>query len=269
MSTAKASALLLLTVVACGPSGPTTRTRPATGAPDASPGPEASAPAPASNVAAPLTPDAAPAPVAPADAARTAAPDVAPAVVPDAAPAPAPDAAPASKPVAFTFDGDLQGWYLVEAKPATLTPTVRWSNAVGDPKPGSMELTIPFTGANQDASVEVVMTAGANLAGKTLSFRVRLASGLTGDATNPGSIRGFAKSGEAQIWAQGPSVSVPGAAQAGQWFTVTMGLSTPEWTDPKLAYDPRDVRSFGVQVLTGGAGSFKSALLNIDSVEVH
>jgi hypothetical protein len=89
--------------------------------------------------------------------------------------------------VNYTFDTGTEGWVVNKrASDANLgagvpdggsLPTVSFAESDGDPSPGSLRLTVAFTGLWQYAAAGVVFGQARDLSGKTLHARVRLVSG--------------------------------------------------------------------------------------------
>jgi hypothetical protein len=93
------------------------------------------------------------------------------------------------QPVNYTFDHGTDGWVLNKREGTSYAnlgagvpdggspPTVSFAVSDGDPSPGSLRLTLAFTGPWQYAAAGVVLGQARDLSGKTLHARVRRVSG--------------------------------------------------------------------------------------------
>ncbi len=176
--------------------------------------------------------------------------------------------------LSYTFDSNTQGWSILMGSGASTPAGLQsssglvWANDQGDPSPGALKLSIPFDSINEftAVSIDVGGSSPLNLSGKTLSVRVRLASGLSSDPSHPGGVKAYAKGGSGWAWANGPW-SNTGADQLGSWHIATLALSSPDYQD--AGYTATDVREIGVQVCTAGAGNAAPAVIYIDSVVIQ
>lgn len=164
----------------------------------------------------------------------------------------------------WTFDDTIEAWAISYADPSSLTDdaTLSWDASSGDPSNGSLELVIPFSGVNQKLDVSTALT-GEDLSGQVLSAKVRLDSGLGSDAENPGGAKLYVKTGEGYVYADGGWVNLD---TAGTWVTLTIDVSTPAGYVAPGTYEPSDVREVGIEIATGGDGTFTSATLHVDTV---
>ncbi len=179
-------------------------------------------------------------------------------------------------PVAqFNFDADEEGWAVLEgdgaSMPASLQTdtTVEFSDAEGNPAPGSLKVTVPFTGAEEQVSIALNVPDGEtwDYTGKKLSFKVMLESGLTEDTMNPGGVRAFAKGGPDWTWAAG-TWNNAGAEEIGKWLTPTIDFTNP--SESNEGYLSTDVRQIGIQINTGGLGeTYTTAVVYIDTATVQ
>src|SRR5258708_7096116 len=111
----------------------------------------------------------------------------------------------------YSFDADVEGWKVQYTRATAGTPVPLASvmlshNATdGEPTPGSLELSIPFTAAGQNVDVGANPT-GVDLRNKTLTARIKIVSGFE-DPTDlmmaPAIARLYAKSGASYIYANG------------------------------------------------------------------
>src|SRR4029077_16170914 len=133
--------------------------------------------------------------------------------------------------VRFGFDTDAQGWAFsdfndpasgitnlaVVPPPGGSPPTLVWTGADGDPAPGALRLTVGFTAFDQSVDAQVNLPPpGADLAGKTLHARVRLASG----SRPQGAIQFHASTGPSFIY--GSTFFNAGILASGQWVPIDL-----------------------------------------------
>lgn len=146
----------------------------------------------------------------------------------------------------YAFDGNLQGWQLYATSPERLFSGTRVAHDAqnGDQTPGVLEIGAPFDAPNQKVEVQVTFDP-VNLTGRTLHARVRLGSGLGGDANHPGGIKLFAKSGDDYAYASGAWTLLP---PGGGWLDVTLDCDDPILVPEE--FDPSTVRQVGVELRT-------------------
>jgi len=174
----------------------------------------------------------------------------------------------------YSFDADVEGWKVQYTGATTGTPVPMASvmishNATdGEPTPGSIELSIPFTAAGQNVDVGANPT-GVDLRGKTLTARIKIVSGFEGpmDLTMaPAIARLYAKSGAAYIYANGQFNNL---TAVGTWIPITFVVSMPDFVamSDAGAWDPSNVTEIGVQLETSGTTTTAStAVVRIDTV---
>jgi hypothetical protein len=192
----------------------------------------------------------------------------------------------------FDFAADIEGWVFVYAEPPTLiataaTPTgdagvdagppappegvatATHDAAVGDPlgNPGSVLLQLPFSGPAQKIEFEGNVDMGGtglNLAGRSISARVKVDAGLTADPMNPGGVKIYVKTGPTSLYADSAYINIlPG----GDWQTFTWAnVSNASYVATPGVHTPTDVRQIGLEFDTGGAGLYTAATIHLDSV---
>ena len=175
----------------------------------------------------------------------------------------------------WTFDdGGLGGWafntYQTSADPfldadmgldpnnlsaqgaPTLDPTV------GNP-PGSMMVTIPFTGYNQKADYHVAPTNFSipDLTNKVLTLTAKLEltddGGYPFDKSAPAGIVIYIKTGGSYIWGQAPWANI--TDDATKWFTYTFDVTNGfDPVNTKTGFDPSSIDEIGFFIDTGGCG---------------
>jgi hypothetical protein len=150
--------------------------------------------------------------------------------------------------LSHTFDTSLQG-YVAESSvvDAGVPPVLTWDSAVGDPSPGSLELTSDFTDYNQTTDVAVTIAPLANLTGKVLHAKVRLDANDGGASFPAGYVQLHASSnsGTAYIYASGPGTPLT----AGVWTDVSFDLAAPNFA--QAGFDPSLIVDVGLQIGTG------------------
>ncbi len=191
----------------------------------------------------------------------------------------------------FDFEENTEGWTYVYAEPPTLitpvpvvgdagveagapppaaegTATVAY-DSVGDPagQGGSLVLGLPFAAPNQKISIEVNAgdgTTGVSLAGRRLTARIRIDSGLATDPNNPAGLKLYVKTGATSLYADSGFLNIlPGT----DWQTFTwQNVSTPVYVDPAGTHTPIDVRQIGIEFATGAAGVYTAATIHLDTV---
>jgi hypothetical protein len=171
----------------------------------------------------------------------------------------------------FTFDTSTQGWYvfwagLGDAGASSCSVTV--STTQGDPSPGSLELLVPFNGPSQQVNLGYVFVDAADLSGRTMTMRVKLVSGLSGEAT-PGWALPFAQDSNYN-WADNGGVNLYPAGDAGDgWTTLTMHLDHPAG-NVAASYSSSSIHNVGVQFATAwNAADCSEADILIDTVVIQ
>jgi endoglucanase len=178
--------------------------------------------------------------------------------------------------VNFTFDRQPQGWVLNNYADTNYTnlgagvpsgsspPSVSINSLDGNPNPGSLQITAPFTAFDQYVDPVVnIGTPGLNLIGKTLHAYVRLASGSLAQ----GGLHLHASTGSNWTW--GSTEWVNGdSLSAGSWVPLTLDLSAVTQT----GFDPSQVVQIGIQFYSGfssNGGTYANGgpvVLEIDTV---
>ena len=176
----------------------------------------------------------------------------------------------------WTFDdGGLGGWtfnsYQTSADPmldadmgldpnnlsAQGAPTL--DPAAGSP-PGSMMVTIPFTGYNQKADyhVSVIPSPAADLKNKVITLMAKLEptadGGIPFSKSAPAGLVVYIKTGPNYIWGQNTWANINDATK---WYTYTFDVSNgydPQNTKVDAGYDPSSIDEIGFFIDTGGCG---------------
>ncbi len=134
--------------------------------------------------------------------------------------------------------------------PTAAATTAVWDGTEGSPSPGSLKVSAPFSGWNQNVDFRTAtLMPVQNWTGKKFHVRVKVASGFVNDMYVQGGAQPYVKTGTAYTWG---SVWTNIAAGS-QWQEFTIDLST------LTAIDPTMVIEFGMQ-LASGAGNTMAAL---------
>ncbi len=149
--------------------------------------------------------------------------------------------------------------------------SVLWDGQVGSPEPGSLQIHLPCNAYGQFVDYQFILPVIRDMGGKTLSVMLRLDSGFSPDATAPGYVLLYAKSGDNWDWGQAAAVHVA-PSSAGQWIQYTMPMSALA-AGSSNNFDPGYVKAVGLQINTG-AGTGASApptpaTFHLDSIGVQ
>ncbi len=191
-------------------------------------------------------------------------------------PASPPASAAGGPDVNFTFDREPQGWTFSTYADSTYTnlaasvpdggtaPNLTVNSSDGSPNPGSLMITVTFTGFDQyiDAVVNYA-PPGLNLSGKTLHAQVRLVSG----SFAAGGLQFHASTGSSYTWGSTTWVNAD-SLPIGTWVPLTLDLSAVT----SSGFDPTQVVQMGIQFFPGfssNGGTFVSTgptVFEIDTV---
>jgi hypothetical protein len=147
--------------------------------------------------------------------------------------------------------------------PATGTK-LELDTADGSPAAGSAKLSIPFSMPGEEMLFAKLYTPGVNLAGTTVSAKVKLDSGLITGPTDTGTAFIALTSGAAYTWAPGTSITLDPTAG---WQTLTLLANAPSPGLP-TEYEPCDIREIDVIVRTGDTGMYRAAVVHIDTIAI-
>jgi hypothetical protein len=163
----------------------------------------------------------------------------------------------------YTFDSSTEGWTLYATSPDRLESgtEIRYDSQNGDKTPGALRMNAPFDGSNQKIEVQANFEP-IDMRGRTIVARVRLGSGLSSDATNPGGIKLFVKTGDAYNYASGAWTYLrPGEG----WVDVTFDCEAPVLVPTE--FDASSVRQVGVELRTfTETTSVSPAVVYLDAV---
>jgi len=190
-----------------------------------------------------------------------------------------------------TFDTDLQSWTLSDYVDATyfnwgattnpdsgvgldggVAPTLAWSSSTGDPNPGSLRVTVTFTGFRQYIDPQVLLSPPQDFSGthKTVKARIRLVSG-----TFPsGGVQFHVSSGttapNAYVYVSSQFINST-SLTPGNWISISLVTDAVTPADGRI-FDPTQIVQIGVQFTTGDPGAsgtptFGEAVFEIDTVQ--
>jgi hypothetical protein len=154
----------------------------------------------------------------------------------------------------------------LNAPGSTMKPTIAFDDAVGNPNPGALRITAPYSGSNQYVDVQKDFGSSnlQNLAGKTLYVRIRATEGTF-------------MGGGVQVYAITTNNFVFGGkftnfVANSNWQEFNVNVSAPTngaGASPSSGYDPTQVRLFGVQLNSGASGATSAPVtFHIDSFSV-
>jgi hypothetical protein len=164
----------------------------------------------------------------------------------------------------YTFDTGQEGFAVGVLNPTTLAaPTLSWDSAVGNPTPGSLSLSATFTGASQGVAVNKALSTPLDLTGQLLNVSVRVDTDPAASSSNPAGVQLFVKSGPQYIYANNGWTNLA----AGGWMNLVFDPSAPGYTGTAdgSTFDPADIRELGIEMDTGGSGTFGAGAIHIDN----
>jgi hypothetical protein len=168
----------------------------------------------------------------------------------------------------MTFDADVENWAITYSEPEGLMTDsqIAHNAAEGDPAAGCLEVTVPYTAAEQKLFVSYTPATPLNMTGTTITAMVQLAAGLTTDPSAPGGAKLYVKTGDDYVWADGGWNNLE---TAGAWLLITLDVSNPSGYIASTDYDPSDVRELGIEFDTNttAALDYSTATIYIDTVE--
>ena len=142
-------------------------------------------------------------------------------------------------------------------------PTLSFDSTEGSPNPGSLKVTVPFSGPNQYVDIQsYVFAVPQDWSGHTLHVRLKVDAGST--------FHGFAQlyvdTGVSYV----PADSSVNVAPGSQWQELAMDLSHPMTTDPSGRFNPKQVVLYGLQLNSGSAGvNATPATFHVDSFSLE
>jgi len=143
------------------------------------------------------------------------------------------------------------------------SPSISFDGTVGSPTAGSLQVMVPYSGANQYVDIQntgMFGTVPANWMGGTLHVRVKADSGSFAGVVEPYAItipKSFVFGGTSTNFAK----------NSNDWQEFTVNLNTPGHADS--GYDPTQVIIFGMQINSGSAGAAQQPItFHVDSFSV-
>jgi hypothetical protein len=151
-----------------------------------------------------------------------------------------------------------------------MVPTLDFNASDGNPDPGSLSLTVTFSGFKQYVDPNVNLPTPVDLTNRIVHARIRLVSG-----TFPaGGVQFHVSSGltapNSYVYVSAPFVNAS-SLTVGNWITINLDTSTVTPTDGRV-FDPSQIVQVGIQFTTGdpyegGTVSFGQAVFEIDTVQ--
>ena len=140
-------------------------------------------------------------------------------------------------------------------------PTLGFDSTQGSPSPGSLKVSIPFSGPKQYVDIQsYVFAVPQDWSGRTLHVRLKVDEGST--------FRGLAQlyvdTGVSYV----PANSSVNLAPGSQWQDLAMDLSHPMTTDPSGRFNPKQVVVYGLQLNSGSTGT-TPATFHVDSFSLE
>jgi hypothetical protein len=131
------------------------------------------------------------------------------------------------------------------------------------PDNGSAKLTIPFDGPGEQLLFAQNMN-GINLQHARVTAYIKLDSGLNTSPVNTGTAFLILKTTSAYNFNPGQAINLDSSAG---WVQLTLNADAPN-TSPTFDYDPCDVREIDVEIDTGLQGTYTTAVIHIDTIEI-
>jgi hypothetical protein len=175
----------------------------------------------------------------------------------------------APPPVNATFNTSAQGFGVAvySAPDASAPPALNFDSSTGDPSPGSVVATLPFTASGQSYVIQSPVQPTADLTGKTLSAWIMLekADGGAGEFMS-GYAQLFAESGSSYTSSSGGGKSLT----PGVW--TQLSVTTAALHTSTTTFDPTQVVQLGIQIGIGSlpdGGTFggeETPTFRVDSI---
>jgi hypothetical protein len=146
----------------------------------------------------------------------------------------------------YSFDTGIQPWTFYMSSPTRLGDKthVSFDAHSGEGSSGALKVEAPFDAPNQKVEFQDTQATPLRLDGRTIHARVRLASGLSDDASHPGAIKLFAKSGANFDYASGVWTNLHGSG----WVDVTLIADQPDFVQG--TFSSGEVRQVGFELRT-------------------
>ena len=166
----------------------------------------------------------------------------------------------------WDFAADTEGFVPGFSSPdATLKDraTVAHDAADGEPDPGSLSVTIPFSAPEEKVTVALNFMEAVDMSGKVLTAKVRLDSGFGTDPMVPGGAKLYAKTTTAYVYADGGWLNQD---MPGVWNTLTLTLDSPEGYLAEGAWTPSEVLEIGVEFAANTGGTWETGNFHLDTI---
>jgi hypothetical protein len=142
-------------------------------------------------------------------------------------------------------------------------PMLGLDSTEGSPSPGSLKVTVPFSGPNQYVDIQsYVFAVPQDWSGHSLHVRLKVDEGTT--------FRGVAQlyvdTGVSYV----PADSNVNVGPGSQWQDIAIDLSHPMTTDPSGRFNPKQVVLYGLQLNSGSSGEGATpATFHVDSFSLE
>ncbi len=140
------------------------------------------------------------------------------------------------------------------------------------PSPGSLKVTVTFTGFKQYIDPQINLPTPQDFSGthKIVKARIRLASGSFPAGGVQFHVSSGTQSPNAYVYVSALFINST-SLTVGQWITVNLDTSTVAPTDGRV-FDPTQIVQIGIQFTTGdpyegGTLTFGQAVFEIDTVQ--
>jgi hypothetical protein len=149
------------------------------------------------------------------------------------------------EPYHDTTETNLADPAVVDAGPA---PLLQFDPQEGSPSPGSMKVTVPFSGANQYVEIQsYVFVVPQDWSGHTLHVRLKVDAG----STFHGVAQLYVDTGVSYVAATTAVNLAPGSS----WQEIAMDLDHPLSVAAADRYSAKQVVLYGLQLNSGSAGA--------------
>lgn len=185
--------------------------------------------------------------------------------------------------LSYTFDTTQQGWTTISSSTDTsnaalmpVDPTkilAAWTATDGDPSPGALQLSIPYSSKSQYVSIGINVGMSdatkpkVDLTGKTLTAFVKIVSGLESTAelmSVPPGAQLYIKTGPGYDYENSTYTNI---TAVDTWVPLSFELDNPSFVADAGALDLTDVRELGVQINSSGTTTTAApAVVLIDTV---
>ena len=166
----------------------------------------------------------------------------------------------------WDFSADTEGFVPGFSSPdATLKDMalITHDAAEGDPAPGSLAVTIPFSAPEEKVTIALNFATAIDMSGRKLTARVRFDSGFGTDPMVPGGAKLYAKTTSAYVYADGGWLNQD---MPGVWNTLTLTLDSPEGYLAEGAWTPSEVLEIGIEFAANTGGTWETGNFHVDTI---